>query len=92
LENDELKSTLYEIAPEFKVKVFEETGDIDSGYEIPGKARYRANFFKGAHSRAAWSPSDFQNLRGLAQRAGTRYRTDRKRQIHDTRSDRRLGQ
>src|SRR6516162_2624679 len=45
LENDELKSMLYEIAPEFKVKVFEETGDVDFGYEIPGKARYRANFF-----------------------------------------------
>ncbi len=48
LENDELKLMLYEIAPEFKVKVFEETGDVDFGYEIPGKARYRANFFKFA--------------------------------------------
>jgi twitching motility protein PilT len=45
LENDELKAMLYEIAPEYKVKIFEETGDIDFGYEIPGKARYRANFF-----------------------------------------------
>jgi twitching motility protein PilT len=36
---------LYEIAPEHKVKVFEETGDIDFAYEIPGLARYRANFF-----------------------------------------------
>ncbi len=45
LGNDELKSMLYEIAPEEKVKVFEETGDIDFGYEIPGLARYRANFF-----------------------------------------------
>src|SRR5215813_11005955 len=45
LENDELKSMLYEIAPEFKVKIFEETGDIDFGYEIPGLARFRANFF-----------------------------------------------
>ena len=27
LENDELKTMLYEIAPEFKVKVFEETGE-----------------------------------------------------------------
>ncbi|VAX24824.1 Twitching motility protein PilT, partial [hydrothermal vent metagenome] len=26
-------------------KIFEETGDIDFGYEIPGLARYRANFF-----------------------------------------------
>lgn len=45
LENDELKAMLYEIAPEEKVKVFEETGDVDFGYEIPGLARYRANFF-----------------------------------------------
>ncbi len=45
LENDELKAMLYEIAPEDKVKIFEETGDVDFGYEIPGLARYRANFF-----------------------------------------------
>lgn len=46
LENDELKAMLYEIAPEEKVKIFEETGDVDFGYEIPGLARYRANFFQ----------------------------------------------
>ncbi len=45
LENDELKAMLYEIAPENKIKVFEETGDVDFGYEIPGLARYRGNFF-----------------------------------------------
>lgn len=45
LDNDELRSMLYEIAPEDKVKLFEETGDIDFGYEIPGMARFRANFF-----------------------------------------------
>ncbi|AOY60075.1 type IV pilus twitching motility protein PilT [Desulfococcus multivorans] len=45
LDNDELKAMLYEIAPEDKIKVFEETGDVDFGYEIPGLARYRANFF-----------------------------------------------
>ena len=45
LENDELKAMLYEIAPENKIKVFEETGDVDFGYEIPGLARYRSNFF-----------------------------------------------
>jgi twitching motility protein PilT len=45
LENDELRSMLYEIAPEDKIKAFEETGDVDFGYEIPGLARYRANFF-----------------------------------------------
>jgi twitching motility protein PilT len=45
-DNDELISMLYEIAPEDKIKVFEETGDIDFAYEIPGLARYRANFFR----------------------------------------------
>src|SRR5262247_4623498 len=46
LENDDLKKMLYELAPEYKIKVFEETGDIDFAYEIPGLARYRANFFR----------------------------------------------
>ncbi|MGE5841504.1 MAG: type IV pilus twitching motility protein PilT, partial [Deltaproteobacteria bacterium] len=46
LENDPLKAMLYEIAPEHKVKEFEETGDVDFAYEIPGLARYRANFFE----------------------------------------------
>jgi twitching motility protein PilT len=45
LDNDDLRGMLYEIAPEQKIKHFEETGDIDFGYEIPGLARYRANFF-----------------------------------------------
>ena len=45
LDNDSLRSIIYEIAPEDKIKVFEETGDVDFGYEIPGLARYRANFF-----------------------------------------------
>lgn len=45
LDNDDLRAMLYEISPEEKVKVFEETGDVDFGYEIPGLARYRANFF-----------------------------------------------
>jgi len=44
-DNNDLKSMLYEIAPEDKIKVFEETGDVDFGYEIPNLARYRANFF-----------------------------------------------
>lgn len=45
LSNDDLRGMLYEITPEDKIKVFEETGDVDFGYEIPGLARYRANFF-----------------------------------------------
>lgn len=46
LTNDELKAMLYEITPEEKIKVFEETGDLDFAYEIPNLARYRANFFQ----------------------------------------------
>lgn len=46
LTNDGLKAMIYEIAPEHKVKQFEETGDVDFAYEIPGLARYRANFFE----------------------------------------------
>src|SRR5438093_12119668 len=45
LDNDELKKMLYEIAPEYKIKVFEETGDVDFGYEIPNVSRFRANFY-----------------------------------------------
>src|SRR3989449_10187486 len=45
LENDDLKAMLYEIAPEYKIKVFEETGDVDFGYEIPNVSRFRANFY-----------------------------------------------
>jgi twitching motility protein PilT len=36
---------LYEIAPQDKIQRFEETGDVDFGYEIPSMARYRCNFF-----------------------------------------------
>src|SRR5438477_11944482 len=46
LENDSLKAMLYEIAPEYKIKLFEETGDVDFGYEIPNVSRFRANFFQ----------------------------------------------
>jgi twitching motility protein PilT len=45
LEDGELKAMLYEIAPELKIKQYEETGDVDFGYEIPGVARFRCNFF-----------------------------------------------
>lgn len=53
LENDSLKAMLYEIAPEYKIKVFEETGDVDFGYEIPGVSRFRANFFNQKNGIAA---------------------------------------
>ena len=45
LDNDDLKKMLYEIAPEYKIKHFEETGDVDFGYEIPNISRFRANFY-----------------------------------------------
>jgi twitching motility protein PilT len=37
---------LYEITPEHKIKEFEETGDVDFAYEIPGLARYRVNYYQ----------------------------------------------
>lgn len=53
LESDSLKAMLYEIAPEYKIKVFEETGDVDFGYEIPNVSRFRANFFNQKYGCAA---------------------------------------
>src|SRR5271155_2094689 len=53
LEDDQLKIMLYEIAPEYKIKTFEETGDVDFGYEIPGISRFRANFFTQKNGIAA---------------------------------------
>ncbi|NQS71141.1 MAG: type IV pilus twitching motility protein PilT [Desulfobulbaceae bacterium] len=46
LDNESLKGMLYEICPEDKIKAFEESGDLDFAYEIPGLARYRCNFFQ----------------------------------------------
>ena len=46
LESDVLKTMLYEITPEYKIKLFEETGDVDFGYEIPEVSRFRANYFQ----------------------------------------------
>src|SRR3974377_446297 len=45
LESDTLKAMLYEIAPDYKIKQFEETGDVDFGYEIPNISRFRVNFY-----------------------------------------------
>jgi twitching motility protein PilT len=53
LDNDDLKALVYEIAPEVKIKAFEEGGDVDFGYEYPGFARYRANFLNQKHGIAA---------------------------------------
>src|SRR2546428_7170680 len=53
LENDALKTMLYEIAPDYKIKHYEETGDVDFGYEIPNVSRFRANFFNQKYGCAA---------------------------------------
>jgi twitching motility protein PilT len=53
LENDDLKAMVYEIAPEAKIKLFEETSDVDFGYEVTGMARYRANFFQQKYGISA---------------------------------------
>src|SRR6266542_3850613 len=53
LQSDELKTMVYEIAPEGKIKIFEETSDVDFGYEVPGMARYRANFFQQKYGISA---------------------------------------
>ncbi len=53
LGDDDLKKMLYEICPEEKIKAFEESGDVDFGYEIPGLARYRCNFFQQKHGIGA---------------------------------------
>jgi len=53
LDNDTLKTMIYEIAPDFKIKQFEETGDVDFAYEIPNISRFRVNFFNQKSGVAA---------------------------------------
>ncbi|MEA3188321.1 MAG: twitching motility protein PilT [Chthoniobacter sp.] len=68
LESDDLKALVYEIAPETKIKIFEETGDVDFGYEYPGFARYRANFLNQKQGIAAvfrLIPSKVQTVEDL---------------------------
>ncbi len=67
LDNNELRSMIYEIAPEDKIKRFEETGDVDLGYEIPGLARYRANFFMQRNGVAAVFRQIPNNIMGCEQ-------------------------
>jgi twitching motility protein PilT len=69
LQNDELKAMVYEIAPEGKIKVFEENLDVDFGYEVPGVARYRANFFQQKYGISAvfrLIPSNVQTVEELS--------------------------
>ena len=53
LDSESLKQMLYEITPEIKIKTYEETGDVDFGYEIPMVSRFRANFFNHKYGVAA---------------------------------------
>ncbi len=68
LTNDDLRAMIYEITPEDKIKLFEETGDVDFGYEIPGLARYRANLFmqrNGVASVFRQIPSNIMSVEQL---------------------------
>ncbi|MEM7261399.1 MAG: PilT/PilU family type 4a pilus ATPase, partial [Planctomycetota bacterium] len=53
LTEDELWSMLAEITSEEKLKHFEETGDLDFAYELPGVSRYRANYYRHAKGLGA---------------------------------------
>src|SRR5213075_2702496 len=53
LKDEELKTMVYEIASETKIKHFEENLDVDFGYEVPGVARYRVNFFQQKYGISA---------------------------------------
>src|SRR5207237_10041983 len=53
MHNDEWKAMVYEIATDGKINIFEDTSDIDFGYEVPGVARYRANFFQQKYGISA---------------------------------------
>ncbi|MCS7198955.1 MAG: type IV pilus twitching motility protein PilT [Caldimicrobium sp.] len=53
LEEEELREMLYEVAPEEIIKRFEEEGEVDFGLEVPGVARFRANYYKERRGIAA---------------------------------------
>ncbi len=53
LEDAELSELLFEITPDEKRTVFEEQGDLDFAYELPGVGRFRANYFRQASGVAA---------------------------------------
>src|SRR5207249_9891506 len=46
LKDEELKTMVYEIASETKIKHFEENLDVDFVYEVSAVARHRVNFFQ----------------------------------------------
>ena len=53
LEEQELATLLYEIAPQRLIAAFEETGDLDFAYAAPGIGRFRANYFRQERGLAA---------------------------------------
>ena len=105
LDDEHLRQMLYEIAPEQKIKTFEETGDVDFGYEIPNVARFRANFFNQKYGCGAvfrqiptkiltadelGLPPILKKFGDAAQGSGAGHRPDRLRQVHHAGRDRRL--
>lgn len=53
LQHADLLELLQEIAPSAKWDHFARTGDVDFGYEIPGMARFRCNYFNQRSGCAA---------------------------------------
>jgi twitching motility protein PilT len=53
LQHADLIQLLQEIAPPAKWEQFLATGDVDFGYEVPGIARFRSNFFNQRNGCAA---------------------------------------
>lgn len=53
LQHADLLELLQEIAPSAKWDQFARTGDVDFGYEIPGMARFRCNYFNQRSGCAA---------------------------------------
>lgn len=51
--SEELMAVLREMVPMERVEAFEQSGDLDFAYELPGLARYRANFFRQNRGVAA---------------------------------------
>lgn len=68
MQHDELQRMLYEITPQSCVKEFEETGDVDFGFEMPGMCRFRVNYFRQRNGVSAVFraiPSDISSIDDL---------------------------
>lgn len=53
LQHEDVLELLREMSPPSKWEQFERTGDVDFGYELPGLARFRCNFFNQRSGCAA---------------------------------------